>query len=106
MWRNRDIASALCYTGRMSSTPSRARPPPDSQRDLIKLIGELGYRYGHWQVFADFVEMAAISISNAVDIAQRGRLEQRYVEMIKRYKPDELASTRVPVAPTRRRDRG
>jgi len=69
----------------------RARPPPDHQKQLVKLISELGYRHSHWQVFADFVEMGAISISNAVDIGPREKREARYMEVIKRYKPDELA---------------
>jgi hypothetical protein len=69
----------------------RARPPPDHQRELVKAISGLGYRHGHWQVFADFVEMAAISVTNAVDLAKREKREERYMEVVKRYKPDELA---------------
>ena len=68
----------------------RARPPPDHQKELVKLIGGLAYRHSQWQVFSDFVEMAAISISNAVDFAQRDKREERYLEIVKRYTPDEL----------------
>jgi hypothetical protein len=72
----------------MSSVP----PPSDNQRELVKLISVLGYRHGHWQVFADFVEMAAISVSNAIDLVQREKRETRYLEVVKRYKPDELST--------------
>lgn len=67
-----------------------ARPPPDHQKELVNLVNKLGYRHGHWQVFSDFVEMGAISISNAVDLANREKREARYMEVIKRYRPDEL----------------
>lgn len=75
----------------MPSVNNAERPPPDHQKELVKLISTLGYRHGHWQVFADFVEMAAISVSNAVDIGRREKREERYLEVVKRYKPDELA---------------
>ena len=57
----------------------------------MRLIIGLACRHSQWQVFADFAEMAAISISNAVDLAQREPREARYMEIVKRYKPDELA---------------
>ena len=75
----------------MREVKDRARPPPDHQKDLVKAVESLGYRHGHWQVFADFVEMAAIAVSNAVDLAKRDKREERYMEVVKRYKPEELA---------------
>lgn len=72
----------------------KGRPPPgvkEHQKELVKLITGLSHRHGQWQVFADFVEMGALSISNAVDLAQREKREARYMEIVKRYKPDELA---------------
>jgi N-6 DNA methylase len=70
----------------------QARGPPDHhQKELFKLIGELACRHSAWQVFADFAEAAALAISNAVDWPQRDQREQRYLELVKRYKPDELA---------------
>jgi len=70
----------------------RARPPPDHQKELLKLFGSLAYRHSAWQVFADFAEAAAISISNAVDWPQREKREERYLQVVQRYKPDELAT--------------
>lgn len=72
----------------------RARPPPatgkDHQKALVKLITGLSHRHSQWQVFSDFAEMGAISISNAVDIGQLQRREARYMEIVSRYKPDEI----------------
>jgi hypothetical protein len=73
----------------------QARPPPiaarDHQKELLKLITGMAGRHGAWQVFADFVEMGAISISNAVDLTQRETRETRYLEIVKRYRADEIA---------------
>jgi hypothetical protein len=72
----------------------QARPPPSadqSRKELLKLIESLAYRHSKWQVFADFNEAAAISISNAVDLAHREERESRYMEIIKRYTKEELA---------------
>jgi hypothetical protein len=59
--------------------------------DIAKMIREVGHRHGAWQVFSDFCEMAAISFSNAVDRAQFHKREERYLAIVKRYKPDEVA---------------
>jgi hypothetical protein len=58
--------------------------------NIIKLIEKLGYRHATWQVFSDFVEMAAISISNAVDWTQREEREKKYLEVVSRYEKKEL----------------
>jgi hypothetical protein len=75
----------------MQDVKDRARPPPDHQKELVKTVEGLGYRHGHWQIFADFVEIAAISISNALDLVSREKREERYLQVVKRYKPDDLA---------------
>ena len=71
------------------SEPHRSRS--DHQKELVKLVNDLGYRHSHWQVFADFVEMGATAMSNAVDLVAREAREQRYMEVVKRYRPDEVA---------------
>jgi hypothetical protein len=58
--------------------------------DIVRLIREIGYRHSTWQVFSDFCEMAALSLSNAVDLAQFETREQRYLEIVKRYETDEV----------------
>lgn len=60
------------------------------RKNLIKLIEANGHRHGHWQVFSDFVEMAAISISNAVDLARHAGREARYLEIVRKYEREEV----------------
>lgn len=55
------------------------------KQNLIKLIQQASYNHSTWQVFSDFVEMAALSISNTVDKTQYKEREQRYLEIIKTY---------------------
>lgn len=47
-------------------------------------------RHGAHEVFADFCEMSALSISNSVDLRQRGAREARYMAIVKRYQPEEV----------------
>jgi hypothetical protein len=55
------------------------------------LMRQAAQRRHLWEVFSDFCEMAALSIANAVDLAQREPREARYMAIVKRYTPDELA---------------
>ena len=85
----------------MSSVNDRQRPPPtvNHAAELLKIFNALAYRHSPWQVFVDFNEMAAISISNTVDLAQREQREARYMEVIKRYNcggPRFLDTRRAP----------
>jgi len=57
--------------------------------NIIKLIQEIGYRHGTWQVYSDFLELAAIAISNSVDKSQFDEREKRYLETINKYSKDE-----------------
>jgi hypothetical protein len=70
----------------MSKT-SKDRAPP---KTIVQLVTQLGYRHSSWQVFADFVEMGATAFSNGVDFGQREAREARYMEIVKRYKPEEV----------------
>lgn len=59
------------------------------RKALIKLIEQTSYRHDLWRVFGDFVELTAISLSNAVDMSQRAAREASYIEIINRYDPEE-----------------
>jgi len=61
------------------------------RRNLIKLIEKVAYRHSTWQVFSDFVEMSALSISNSVDLVHFDEREAQYMRVIERYSKDELA---------------
>ena len=42
--------------------PKRNKAPP-LETDIAKLVTGLAHRHGAWQVFSDFCEMAATSLS-------------------------------------------
>lgn len=60
------------------------------QKEFIKLIKENSHRHRPHQVFSDFCELAATSISNAVDRRQYQKREERYMQLIQGYSKDEL----------------
>lgn len=70
----------------------RNRPPPvvDHQEELAKLLNSFSGRHSHWQVFSDFCEMGAIAFSNVVDLTQREKREERYMQISKGYSREEL----------------
>lgn len=61
----------------------------DYQKEIIKLIKQTAYSRGEYQVFNDFLEMSAISISNTVDPTHREEREQRYLDIINSYEKKE-----------------
>ncbi len=77
------------------TAPARAvtnKPRPQSNyMSIAKLVNSLAYRHSTWQVFADFVAMAAYSISNSVDLPNREKREAEYMQIVKRYEPKEVA---------------
>lgn len=60
-------------------------------RTIAKAIRAITDRHQLWSVWSDFVEMAAIAISNSVDLVQREARERRYEAIAGRYEPDERA---------------
>ncbi len=58
-------------------------------KELVKLIERVSYRHASWQVFSDFIEMAAISLSNLVDWIHKEKREARYLEIIRGYEKKE-----------------
>jgi hypothetical protein len=65
-------------------------PAGHFQSELVKLIRSLSYSRHTHEVFSDFVEVAALSISNSVDKAHFEKREARYLEIIRKYKKDEV----------------
>lgn len=58
--------------------------------DLARDVERITSRYDLGTVWRDFVEMSAISFSNAVDLRQRAEREETYLRISKRYDKDEL----------------
>ncbi|WP_367305373.1 N-6 DNA methylase [Burkholderia multivorans] len=75
---------------RKSAERKLVREADPHQAELVKLIKQFGYAHQPSVVFADFVEMAAIALSNSVDKPQFEPREKRYVEIARKYKPEEL----------------
>ena len=59
--------------------------------DIAKTISRMAHRRSTHEIFTDFVEASAIAVSNAVDWPQREAREARYMEIVKRYEPQEVA---------------
>lgn len=62
----------------------------NTAQEMAKTVRKLAYRHSPHNVFSDFVEMSALSLSNAVDIRQYDQREARYMEVIKGYSKEEL----------------
>ena len=79
----------------MASNQSKSRPcfgagKGDRRRKLARLIQKLARSRGHDRVFADFVELSGLSLSNAVDKAQFDTREARYHDIRKGYAREEF----------------
>ena len=57
---------------------------------LSKKLKNFSYRYTLWEVYRDFIEITAITISNSIDIRNFPKREKRYMELIKKYNKEEL----------------
>lgn len=58
--------------------------------EMVKNFEKIGYKHNIRSVFSDFVEIAAISISNSVDRVHWKEREQKYLDTIKKYDKTEL----------------
>lgn len=62
----------------------------DAQKNVVKLFNDACYRWSRWEVWSDFVTMAAISISNTVDQIHAKEREATYLTLAKKYNQHEL----------------
>ncbi|WP_233874930.1 N-6 DNA methylase [Paraburkholderia adhaesiva] len=60
------------------------------QHAIVEIMRGLFLRHNPYSVFADFIEMSAIALSNRFDFAQRDGREKRYLEIAKGYTPEEV----------------
>lgn len=61
----------------------------DHVKEMAKVFESYRYKHGVHRVFEDFLELAAITISNAVDRPNWQRRESRYMQIIKQYDKEE-----------------
>lgn len=61
------------------------------QKQFMDIFNRLTYSRSAWEIWSDFVTMAACSLSNAVDRSpKRDEREELYLKIAGRYKKDEL----------------
>jgi len=61
----------------------------DHKKNMVKLFEKLSYRHNTWTVFSDFLEMAALSLNNSVNLVGWQKREDRYLSIISKYSKDE-----------------
>jgi hypothetical protein len=64
--------------------------PTGQKKELIALIRENSRRHRVHQVFSDFVELSALSISNSVDPLHFTEREARYLQIVRGYEREEV----------------
>ncbi len=62
----------------------------ERQKNLVRIFDKACYRHSRWQVWADFVVMAAIAISNTVDKSNAERRESTYMTLASKYNQREI----------------
>lgn len=66
--------------------------PKEHQKPFVKIFERLCQSRQPWQVWADFVTMFAISISNSLDKEQAEPRERRYLELAAGYQSRRSSS--------------
>lgn len=62
----------------------------ERQKEFIRIFDQACRRHNRWTVWADFVVMAAISISNTVDKSNAESREKTYMTLASKYDKSEL----------------
>lgn len=62
---------------------------PSIRKDFLKTFRDLTYRHRSWDIWSDFVTMAACAISNSVDKSHFDEREETYLRIIKKYTKEE-----------------
>jgi len=63
------------------------RPGQEQRREFINLFKKLCYKYSDWQVWQDFIYMAAAALSQPCDFKEER--EKEYLEIINKYDKSE-----------------
>ena len=65
------------------------RQAADTEKEFLKTFKSLTYKHRAWDVWNDFIVMAACSLSNPVDKLHYEERERRYLRIIKKYDKEE-----------------
>lgn len=60
------------------------------RKNLVKLLRSMAGRYGVYDVFRDFVAASACALANACDPCGHERREAQYMQVMSRYRKDEI----------------
>lgn len=60
------------------------------QKEFVRLVQANSHRHRPHTIFADFCEMSALSLSNAVDKRQYEAREARYLQIVRGYEREEV----------------
>lgn len=60
------------------------------QTEFVKIFNSLCGRYGRWEIWQDFITLAAIAISNTVDRSHAAEREKTHMTIAGKYKPEEM----------------
>lgn len=63
--------------------------PIPTVNDIIKQIDRSAYKLNKSKLISDIFECGAIALSNKVDLTQAAKREERYLQIIKSYQPQE-----------------
>lgn len=66
------------------------KPARPSVAGIVKKFESLAHSRSTWEAFADFLELAAIAISNQCDLREFEKREAMYLRTAGKYKADEL----------------
>lgn len=76
----------------LSEQKNRCPYPIPKIDDIVKDIEKASYEVDTFRFVSDLFECGAIAISNAVDLVQKDEREERYLQIIKSYKPTQQKS--------------
>lgn len=80
------------WTQKRTKKKTPPAPPShytDPEKEFLKLFENLAHAHNSWEVFKDFVVLAACSISNGIDKAHFDEREKLYLTTIRKYSPKE-----------------
>lgn len=61
----------------------------DAQKQIKKIINDMSGKYSRYNLFMDFINLTAWTISNSVDKSQFDVREEKYMQTISKYTKDE-----------------
>ena len=58
------------------------------QKEFLKIMDKFSYKYSKWQIWNDFLYLAAAALANTMPTPERAEREKRYLEIISKYEKE------------------